>query len=129
MRYAVATLAVLAVELVIALFVRDAFVRPYVGDTLAVVLLYCAVLSVLELPRASVALGALGVALFVELTQAFTLVDRLGLGEVAIARVVLGTYCDGHDIVAYAAALPLLALMERATTSRAAVRTERTAGL
>jgi hypothetical protein len=116
--YGAAALAVLAVEVVIALCVRDAFVRPYVGDMLAVVLLYCAVLSVLELPRAHVAAGALGVALLVELAQAFQLVERLGLADVAFARVVLGTYCDVHDVVAYAAALPLLALAERGATSR-----------
>lgn len=126
--YSASTLAVLAVEVVIALFVRDAFVRPYVGDTLAVALLYCAVLSVLELPRAKVALGALAVALLVELAQAFQLVERLGLADVAFARVVLGTYCDLRDVVAYAAALPLLALAERSATS-GAVRAGRTAGL
>lgn len=117
-RYGAATLAVLAVELVIALLVRDAFVRPYVGDTLAVVLLYCAVLSVLELPRVKVALGALAVALLVELAQAFALVERLGLADVAFARVVLGTYCDVHDVIAYTAALPLLAFAEHGATSR-----------
>ena len=127
-RYGAATLAVLVMVLVIALSVRDAFVRPYVGDTLAVVLLYCAVLSVLELPRAKVALGALAVALLVELAQAFQLVERLGLADVAFARVVLGTYCDLRDVVAYAAALPLLALAERSATS-GAVRAGRTAGL
>jgi hypothetical protein len=114
---------VLAAEVLIALWVRDAFVRPYVGDTLAVVLMYCAVLSVLELPRAKVALGALGCALVVELAQAFQLVERLGLADVAIARVVLGTYCDVRDVIAYTAALPLLALAERR------VRNEHTAGL
>jgi hypothetical protein len=117
-RYGGAAIAVLAVELVIALFVRDAFIRPYVGDTLAVVLLYCTVLAALELPRAHVALGVLGVALLVELAQAFSLVERLGLADVAFARVVLGTYCDARDVLAYTAALPLLALAERAATSR-----------
>lgn len=112
--YGMAALAVLAVEVFIALALHDDFIRPYVGDTLAVVLLYCTALAVLELPRVKVALGALGVALLVELAQAFSLVDRLGLADVAFARVVLGTYCDAHDVVAYTAALPLLALAERA---------------
>jgi hypothetical protein len=65
-----------------------------------------------------VALGALAVALLVELAQAFSLVERLGLADVAFARVVLGTYCDVHDVLAYTAALPLLALAERAVTTR-----------
>lgn len=110
--YGAAALLVLAVELIIALFVRDAFVRPYVGDTLAVVLLYAAVLAVLELPRAAVALGALAVALLIELGQGLGLLETLGLADVTVARVVLGTYCDPHDCVAYAAALPLIALTD-----------------
>lgn len=122
--YGAAALAVLGAEVVIALCVRDAFVRPYVGDMLAVVLLYCGVLSVLELPRARVAAGALGVALLVELAQAFQLVDRLGLGDVSFARVVLGTYSDIHDVIAYAAALPVLALAERALRPGVVARDE-----
>ena len=110
--YCAAALLVLAIELVIALFVRDAFVRPYVGDTLAVVLLYTAALAVLELPRATVALGSLGVALLVDLGQGMGLLDWLGLADVTVARVVLGTFCDPHDCVAYAAALPLIALCD-----------------
>lgn len=110
--YGAATLLVLAIEVVIALFVRDTFVRPYVGDTLSVVLLYGAVLTVLELPRAKVAIGSLAVALLIELGQGLGLLELLGLAEVTAARVILGTYCDPHDCVAYAAALPLIALAD-----------------
>jgi len=107
------TCAVVATEAFIALALHDDFVRPYVGDTLAVVLLYVAQLSVLELRRSSAALGALAVACVVELGQCVHIVDRLGLADVAVARVVLGTFGDLHDVVAYTAALPLIALAER----------------
>ena len=38
--YVVATIIIFLVELCIALFVRDRFIRPYMGDLLVVVLLY-----------------------------------------------------------------------------------------
>ena len=38
--YLVATLVLLAIEVLIALFVHDSFVRPYVGDMLVVVVIY-----------------------------------------------------------------------------------------
>lgn len=113
------TCLVIATELYIALAVDDDFVRPYVGDTLAVVLLYVAVLCVLEVRRPSAALGALAVSWLVELGQYLRMVDRLGLADVTVARVVLGTFADAHDLVAYTAALPLIALAERLADRRA----------
>jgi hypothetical protein len=107
------TCVVLATELFIALAVDDGFVRPYAGDTLAVVLLYVALLSVLDVRQVHAALGALAIAWLVELGQYLHIVDRLGLADVTIARVVLGTFGDVHDLVAYTAALPLIALVER----------------
>ena len=107
------TCAVLVTELLIALAVDDDFVRPYLGDTLAVVLVYVTLLSVLDVRRVPAALGALAVAWLVELGQYMHVVDRLGLADVPVARVVLGTFGDVHDLVAYTAALPLIALAER----------------
>jgi hypothetical protein len=109
---------VLATELFIALEMDDAFVRPYVGDTLAVVLLYAALRSVLELSGVAATLIALAIAYGVELAQYFHAVDRLGLSDVAFARVVLGTYCDPRDFLAYTAAVPLIALAERVAKAR-----------
>lgn len=113
------TCLVLATELFIALAVDDDFVRPYLGDTLAVVLVYVALLSVLDVRRVSAAFGALAVAWLVELGQYMQLVDRLGLADVTVARVVLGTFGDVHDLVAYTAALPLIALVESLADRRA----------
>jgi hypothetical protein len=40
--YALAALIIFAIEVCIALFVHDGFIRPYVGDVLAVALVYAA---------------------------------------------------------------------------------------
>ena len=45
--YLVAALALLAAEVYIGLYVRDRFVRPYLGDVLVVILLYCGVRCVI----------------------------------------------------------------------------------
>jgi hypothetical protein len=101
--YALATLGLFAVEVAIALFVHDRFVRPHVGDTLAVVLVYLALRAVTRLPRVGAVLVALAVACAVEIGQAFDLVDRLGLGDSALARCVFGTGFDPWDFLAYLA--------------------------
>jgi hypothetical protein len=112
-RYFALTSLVLVVETFIALAMDDAFVRPYVGDTLAVVLLYAALLSALPLRRLHAAVLAFLCACGVELAQAFDAVERLGLSHVPAARVILGTHFDPYDLCAYAAALPLLVVLER----------------
>ena len=38
--YAIATVILLLIEVLIALYVHDAFVRPYIGDVLVVVVIY-----------------------------------------------------------------------------------------
>lgn len=39
--YAICFIGLFIVETLIALFLRDAFIRPYMGDVLVVILIYC----------------------------------------------------------------------------------------
>ena len=111
-RYALAFLLLLGVEVIIALFVHDRFVRPYLGDVL-VVWVICAFLRTL-FPTGLPWLPA-GVALFaalVEVGQAFHLVDRLGLGHIPFFRILLGNTFDWADLLCYCAGAGLLLLIE-----------------
>ena len=38
--YAIITLALLVVEILIALYIHDDFIRPYIGDVLVVIVIY-----------------------------------------------------------------------------------------
>jgi hypothetical protein len=111
--YAAATLALFAIEVAIAAFVHDRFVRPHLGDTLAVVLLYLALRAVTRVSRSQAAAAALMVACALEIGQAFALVDRLGLGGNALARCLLGTGFDGWDFLAYLAGAGLALAVDR----------------
>jgi len=103
---------VFALEVVIALFIDDAFIRPFVGDSLAVVLVYLALRAATPLRR-RVALGAaLGVAVLVELGQFLRLSELLGLGGSGLARVVLGSSFDPFDLLCYAAGAACVALLD-----------------
>ena len=48
--YAFATLIIFLIEVLIALYVRDAFVRPFGGDILAVILVYTGLRAVTPSP-------------------------------------------------------------------------------
>ena len=109
-RYALAATAIFLIEVAIALFAHDRIVRPYVGDALAVVLVYLVLRAATRLGLASAAGTALVVAFAVETGQYFHLVDYLGLGGVPLAATVLGTGFDWNDFLAYiAGALLVLA--------------------
>jgi len=101
--YALATLALFAIEVAIALFVHDRFVRPHVGDVLAVVLVYLGLRALTRLPRFGALVAAFAIACAVEVGQAFDLLDRLGLASNAVARVVFGMGFDPWDFLAYLA--------------------------
>jgi len=94
-------LLLFAIELSIALFVDDAFVRPYLGDVLVIPLVYCLVATFIEAEPQWLGLCVLGFAFAIELAQYLELVRVLGLEDNPIARTVLGTSYSTLDLVAY----------------------------
>jgi Protein of unknown function (DUF2809) len=117
--YALAALAIFAIEVVIALFVRDAFVRPYVGDLLAVILVYAALRAATPLNLASAVVATLSIALTIEIAQAFDLLGKLGLGGNEVAQIVLGGAFDVLDVLAYACGVVLIFVTEAMGKKRA----------
>ncbi len=111
-RYFALTILLFVVEVLIALFVRDRFVRPYVGDVLVVMLIYCFVKTFMNLPITSVAIFVLVFALTIEFLQYIHIVERLGLEKSALARTVIGTSFAWADIVAYIAGFVLIVVTE-----------------
>jgi Protein of unknown function (DUF2809) len=100
-RYFYATLLLFLIEVFIAVFVNDRIIRPFVGDVLVVILVYCFVRSFWGI-RPSVAIGGVfAFACGVEVLQYFNLVDWLGLRQNQILVVVLGSVFDWKDILAY----------------------------
>ena len=116
--YALAAVAVLLIEILIALFVRDRIVRPYLGDTLAVVLVYLGLRAITPLHTIPAVVTALAIAFAVETAQCFHLVDQLGLREHRIASTILGTGFELKDFIAYTAGALLILLIEGWRTRR-----------
>lgn len=100
--YAAAALAILLIEIAIALFVKGGIVRHTLGDVLVVMLLYCALMAALQLRPVTAASLAATFAFAVEIAQAFEIVERLGLSDIPLARIVIGTTFSCGDLAAYA---------------------------
>ena len=106
--YIILTIILLAVEVLIALFVHDQFVRPYIGDVLVVVVIYTFVR--IWIPE-SVRLLPLYVFLFaagVEILQYFNSVELLGVQDNVFLRTIIGTSFDVKDILCYAVGCVLI---------------------
>ncbi len=101
--YALATLIVLVVEVLIALYMHDAVIRPYGGDVLAVILVYLGLRAVTPMGVRSAALLALSIAFAIEFGQLFHVLDRVGLGHNRLLRIVLGGVFDVKDLACYVA--------------------------
>lgn len=88
-------------EAFIAAFLHDRIIRPYVGDLLAVVFLYCLAKSLAPLPVGPTVVGVLLVAYALEALQYVHLLQHLGLQHSRLAAIVLGSHFEWIDMAAY----------------------------
>ncbi|MCW3110657.1 MAG: hypothetical protein JWQ09_5163 [Segetibacter sp.] len=111
------TLAILLfiVEVVIAAYVNDSFVRPYFGDFLVVILIYCFVKAFCNAPVKTVALLVLVVAYAMEVLQYLKFVKHLGLGKSKLANIILGNSFAWSDLLAYTLGILFVLAIEKVT--------------
>ena len=107
--YLTALLLLLAMEVLIGLFVRDRFIRPYVGDMLVTILLCC--MSRTLLPKLSPTLPVFLFSAIAEGLQWLRLSERLGL-EGTLWGIILGSTFDWRDILCYGLGCILFATTE-----------------
>ena len=93
----------LAVEVCIALFVHDAFVRPYVGDMLVTLLLCCMCRVALPDKIRLLPVFVFVFAACVEVGQYFDVVALLGLADNRLLSIALGRTFSWLDLICYVA--------------------------
>ena len=111
--YFLVTILIFGIEILIALFAHDRIIRPYIGDLLVVILLYCFVKSFADTPVFATAISVLLFSYMVEILQYFKIINILGLQDCAIARIVMGTSFEWIDLIAYTAGIALVFLAEK----------------
>lgn len=105
-------LAILAIEVLIAKYLDDAFLRPFGGDVLVVVLIYTFCRTLLQTNNKKLSLGVLIFCFVIEFLQATHYVNWLGLGDNKFWTIVLGTYFSVYDLLAYFAGYLLCLLFK-----------------
>lgn len=117
-RYFVAAAILFVTEVLIALLVHDNFIRPYFGDTLVVILIYCALRAVFPWRMWPTAIGTLLFAFVIEGLQYGNLIHHLGWEDSALARTIIGHSAAWGDIWAYIGGFVLIVVGERLFNKR-----------
>jgi len=94
-------LIIFFIEVLIALFVNDSFIRPYGGDILVVILIYYFLKSFIETKTIYLVVAVLLFAYLVEIGQYFRMVEVLGLQGNTVMRVIIGSSFSWWDIICY----------------------------
>ena len=114
-KYFYLTVLLFLIEVCIAVFIDDQFIRPFMGDVLVVILLYCFVKSFWKIHSNVAALSIFIFACVIEGFQYLNLIDKLGLRQYKLLAIILGTTFDWKDIFAYALGTAIVLAWENRT--------------
>jgi DNA integrity scanning protein DisA with diadenylate cyclase activity len=111
--YFILTILLFITEVLIGKYMHDNVIRPFGGDFLVVILLYCFVKAFVNTPVLPTAFGVLLFAYVTEVSQYFQLVKLLGLQHSKIAALLLGTSFSWMDLLCYTLGIALVTGIEK----------------
>ena len=91
---------------------HDAIIRPYGGDLIWGVFLYCLVRSFVSGPAKQMAIGVLLFCYAEEVLQYFHLADRLGFIRPSLMRTLIGTSFSWVDMLCYTLGIGVVLILE-----------------
>ena len=103
---------ILTAEIYIAVCVKGGFVRHYLGDVLAVILLYASARAIFSVPPSNLPLKIFTFAAALEIAQYFGVVQILGI-ENKILKIMIGGTFDLADLLCYAVGCILVDVYEK----------------
>lgn len=111
-KYLIATIVLLLIEVFIALYVHDNFIRPYIGDVLVVIVIYTFIRIFIPEKCKLLPLYIFIFAAGVELLQLINILEFLALQDAKFLRIIIGATFDIKDIVCYAVGCVLLSVYQ-----------------
>lgn len=111
-KYGLLAIVFFVIEVLIAVYVHDSFVRPIVGDYLVVFLVYCAVYTFWNVHFMTAAIATLLFSYLIETLQYFHFVHEMGWEKYKIVTIALGTGFSWVDMVAYTLGFLTILLVE-----------------
>ena len=110
--YLTATVILLIIEVLIALYIHDDFVRPYVGDAIVVIVIYTFVRIFVPEKCRLLPLYVFLFAVVIEILQGIHIVNILGVADNRFLRTLIGDSFDIKDILCYGVGCVFLGIYE-----------------
>jgi len=101
LKYFLTFISIFIIEVIIALYIKDNFIRPYFGDFLVIFLVYYFLLSFVKANKNKIALSVLIFAFTVEIIQYFQVLSYFNLEKNRMLRVVAGNTFSFEDLIIY----------------------------
>ena len=112
-RYFLVTCGLLLTEILITCYAHDQIIRPYGGDLLAPIFLYCLVRSFVVTRPTRTLIAVLLISYLIEGLQYLDLLSWLGWQHWRLARIVLGSHFAWGDMLAYSLGALLVLATEK----------------
>ena len=101
LKYFLIFISIFIIEVFIAIYIKNNFIRPYFGDYLVIFLVYYFLLSFINADKNKIALGVLVFAFTVEIIQYFQVLLYFNLEKKRILRIVAGNTFSLEDLIIY----------------------------
>ena len=100
-KYLIAFIIVFLIEVVIALFINDRIIRPYIGDILVIILIYTFIRIFIKGEIRFLSIYLFVFATTVEVMQYINILELIGLQNNRMLSVIFGSTFDIKDILCY----------------------------
>lgn len=111
--YFILSMLLLLSEIMIAMYAHDDIIRPFFGDYLVVILMYCFIKSFISLSVLKCSIFVLMLSYFIEIMQYFNWVHLLHLDDFTLARIVMGNYFAWMDLLMYTLGILTVIVLEK----------------
>jgi Protein of unknown function (DUF2809) len=116
--YLIIGLVILIVEITIAVYAKDGFIRPILGDYLAAILVFYLLAAFLTTSKNKIALLALSISYLIEGLQYLNILKLLNLEQHKLLRIVFGTSFSWMDVLAYTLGIATVLLIHNYKKSK-----------
>lgn len=106
-------IVIFLIEVIIALYIKDKIIRPFVGDILVVIFIYYFIKAFINKKALNIAIFTLIFSFVVEILQYFNFVNLIGLGHNKAARIIIGTSFSWIDLLCYFIGFILLFFIDK----------------
>ncbi|WP_298114973.1 DUF2809 domain-containing protein [Flavobacterium sp.] len=100
-KFLIISCCILIIEILIAIYAKDDFIRPIFGDYLASILVFYLLATFLKTDLNKIAILSLLISYMIEFLQYINILELLHLDKIKFLNILLGNSFSWTDMIAY----------------------------